>query len=91
MRGAAGAHWFTLVIQCPFGNQEKPILHATCWPQTVEIYATGVRPEENERLHTKVWNLIENQASPESGLPAPARRIQGVDTVEEPTPSFNQE
>ena len=82
---------YILVIQCPFGNQEKPILEATCWPQTVEIYDTGARPEENEKFHTKTWNLKENQAAPDSGLPAPAKRIYGVNTLEEPTPGFNTE
>lgn len=37
---------YVLVIQCPFGNQEKPILQATCWPQTIEIYDTGI-PRDN--------------------------------------------
>ena len=28
---------------------------------------------------------------PDSGLPAPAKRIYGVNTLEEPTPDFNKE
>ena len=82
---------YLLVIMCPFGNQEKPILDATCWPQTVEIYDTGIRPEENPKFHKKVWNLRENEAEADSGLPSPAKRYYGLNTLEAPSVDFNEE
>lgn len=77
---------YILVIMCPFGNQEKPILEATCWPVTVEIHDTGISPDENPKSYQdKVWNLKENQASADSGLPTPAKRIYGINTLEDPS------
>ncbi|MEL7206972.1 MAG: DUF1989 domain-containing protein [Actinomycetota bacterium] len=75
---------YILVIMCPFGNQEKPILEATCWPTTVEIHDTGIAPDANPKYHTTTWNLRENEAPAGAGLPAPADRWPGVNSLENP-------
>lgn len=84
---------YMLVIQCPFGNQEKPILEAECFPQTVEIYDTGIRPEENPKhfSHSEQWNLRKNQLPADPERPAAAKRIPGVNTLEKIDGSFNEQ
>ena len=82
---------YVLVIQCPFGNQEKPILSAECWPQTVEIYDTGIRPDENPKQIVNVWNQSENEVPPGNGLPDPAKRYMSVNTTEAASLAFNDE
>ncbi|MFH0263437.1 DUF1989 domain-containing protein [Vibrio barjaei] len=81
---------FVLVSMCPFGNQDAPILEVTNWPQTMEIYDSGIAPEENPRhfSHQEEWNLRKNQIEGTPEKPVIVR-IPGVTTLEKADTSYN--